>query len=234
MKFLIKLLFLVASIFSVTVYSNEVIKLDKAPIDLNDHASLQRGARNFINYCLNCHSANYMRYNRLTDIGLSEDLIKDNLLFTAEKVGEPMKIAMTQKDAKAWFGAMPPDLSVEVRARGADWVYGYLRGYYRDPSTPTGWNNTVYEKTAMPHILWKLQGEQKLSPESRSFELIKPGSLTVKEYDTFVGDLVNYLAFMSEPSKIKRLNMGYYVLMFLGILLFLAVKLKKEFWKDIK
>lgn len=234
MKFLIRLLFLVASIFSVTVYSNEVIKLDKAPIDLNDHASLQRGARNFINYCLNCHSANYMRYNRLTDIGLSEDLIKDNLLFTAEKVGEPMKIAMTQKDAKAWFGAMPPDLSVEVRARGADWVYGYLRGYYRDPSTPTGWNNTVYEKTAMPHILWKLQGEQKLNSESRSFELIKPGSLTVKEYDNFVGDLVNYLAYMAEPSKIKRLSMGYYVLMFLGILLFLAVKLKKEFWKDIK
>ncbi len=234
MKFLIKLLFLITFIFSITVHSNELIKLDKAPIDLNDHASLQRGARNFINYCLNCHSANYMRYNRLTDIGLSENLIKDNLLFTAEKVGEPMKIAMTQKDAKAWFGAMPPDLSVEVRARGADWVYGYLRGYYRDPSRPTGWNNTVYEKTAMPHILWKLQGDQKLNPERQTLELTKPGSLTAKEYDTFVGDLVNYLAYMSEPSKIKRLNMGYYVLIFLGVLLFLAVKLKKEFWKDIK
>jgi ubiquinol-cytochrome c reductase cytochrome c1 subunit len=175
-----------------------------------------------------------MRYNRLKDIGLSDNLIKENLLFTAEKVGEPMKIAMTKKDAKAWFGVAPPDLSVEVRARGADWIYSYLRGYYRDSSSPTGWNNTIFEKTAMPHILWKLQGDQKLNPEHQTLEIIKPGSLSVKEYDALVGDLVNYLTFMSEPSKLKRLHMGYYVLLFLGLLLVLTVKLKKEFWKDIK
>jgi ubiquinol-cytochrome c reductase cytochrome c1 subunit len=175
-----------------------------------------------------------MRYNRLNDIGLTDSLIKENLLFTAEKVGEPMKVAMNREDAKVWFGANPPDLSVEVRARGSDWVYGYLRGYYRDSTRPTGWNNTVYEKTAMPHILWKLQGDQRLDEKHQTLEIVKPGTLSVKEYDAFVGDLVNYLTFMSEPSKLKRLDMGYYVLIFLGLLLLLTVKLKKEFWKDIK
>ena len=175
-----------------------------------------------------------MRYNRLNDIGLTDSLIKENLLFTAEKVGEPMKVAMNRDDAKVWFGANPPDLSVEVRARGSDWVYGYLRGYYRDPTRPTGWNNTVYEKTAMPHILWKLQGDQKLDEKHKTLEIVKPGTLSVKEYDALIGDLVNYLTFMSEPSKLKRLDMGYYVLIFLGLLLLLTVKLKKEFWKDIK
>ena len=216
------------------ILASEEIHLEKAPIDLSDQPSLQKGARTFINYCLNCHSANDMRYNGLKDIGLSDNLIKENLLFTAEKVGEPMKIAMTKKDAKAWFGVAPPDLSVEVRARGADWIYSYLRGYYRDSSTPTGWNNTVFDKTAMPHILWKLQGDQKLNEEHHTLEIVKPGTLSVKEYDAFVGDLVNYLTFMSEPSKLKRLDMGYYVLLFLGLLLVLTVKLKKEFWKDIK
>ena len=234
MKIVIKLFLMLSFVFSSVGFANEHSTLDKAPIDLKDQASLQRGAKTFINYCLNCHSANYMRYNRLKDIGLSDNLIKENLLFTAEKVGEPMKIAMTKKDAKAWFGATPPDLSVEVRARGSDWVYSYLRGYYRDSSTPSGWNNTVFEKTAMPHILWKLQGDQKLNEEHHTLEIVKPGMLSVKEYDAFVGDLVNYLTFMSEPSKLKRLDMGYYVLLFLGLLLVLTVKLKKEFWKDIK
>ena len=132
MKIVIKLFLMLALVFSSVGFANEHSTLDKAPVDLKDQASLQRGAKTFINYCLNCHSANYMRYNRLKDIGLSDNLIKENLLFTAEKVGEPMKIAMTKKDAKAWFGATPPDLSVEVRARGSDWVYSYLRGYYRD------------------------------------------------------------------------------------------------------
>lgn len=234
MKILIKLFLIFIFVFANVGFANEHQTLDKAPVDLNDQASLQRGAKTFINYCLNCHSANYMRYNRLKDIGLSDNLIKDNLLFTADKVGEPMKIAMNKKDAKVWFGVNPPDLSVEVRARGSDWIYSYLRGYYRDPSRPTGWNNTVFDKTAMPHILWKLQGDRKLNEEHHTLELVKPGSLSAKEYDAFVGDLVNYLTFMSEPSKVKRLHMGYYVLLFLGLLLVLTVKLKKEFWKDIK
>ena len=137
-------------------------KLDHAPIDLRDAASLQAGAKVFVNYCLNCHAASMMRYNRLRDLGLSDDQIKDNLLFTAEKVGEMMNVGMARKDAKEWFGAAPPDLSVLARARGADWLYTYLRSFYRDPSTPTGWNNLLFDRVAMPHALWTLSGQAAL------------------------------------------------------------------------
>ena len=205
-----------------------------APIDANDYASLQRGARTFVNSCLNCHSANYMRYNRLKDIGLTEQQIKDNLLFAGEKVGDTMKTAMNPKDAKKWFGVAPPDLSVEVRARGADWVYAYMRGFYRDETTPTGWNNTVYDKVAMPHVLYELQGEQVMNHETHKLELVKPGKLSPSEYNAFVGDLTNYMAFMAEPAKQQRKHLGLWALLFLGVLLVLAIKLKKEYWKDIK
>ncbi len=205
-----------------------------APIDANDYASLQRGARTFVNSCLNCHSANYMRYNRLKDIGLTEQQIKDNLLFAGEKVGDTMKTAMNPKDAKKWFGVAPPDLSVEVRARGADWVYAYMRGFYRDSTTPTGWNNIVYDKVAMPHVLYELQGEQVMNHETHKLELVKPGKLSPSEYNAFVGDLTNYMAFMAEPAKQQRKHLGLWALIFLGVLLVLAIKLKKEYWKDIK
>jgi ubiquinol-cytochrome c reductase cytochrome c1 subunit len=205
-----------------------------APIDATDYASLQRGARTFVNSCLNCHSANYMRYNRLKDIGLSEAQIKDNLLFAGTKVGDTMTTAMNPKDAKKWFGVAPPDLSVEVRARGADWVYAYMRGFYRDSTTPTGWNNTVYDKVAMPHVLYELQGEQVMNHETHKLELVKPGKLSPSEYNTYVGDLTNYMAFMAEPGKQKRQHLGLWALLFLGVLLVLAIKLKKEYWKDIK
>ena len=205
-----------------------------APIDANDYASLQRGARTFVNSCLNCHSANYMRYNRLKDIGLTEQQIKDNLLFAGEKVGDTMKTAMNPKDAKKWFGVAPPDLSVEVRARGADWVYAYMRGFYRDSTTPTGWNNIVYDKVAMPHVLYELQGEQVMNHETHKLELVKPGKLSPSEYNAFVGDLTNYMAFMAEPAKQQRKHLGLWALLFLGVLLVLAIKLKKEYWKDIK
>jgi ubiquinol-cytochrome c reductase cytochrome c1 subunit len=205
-----------------------------APIDATDHASLQRGARTFINSCLNCHSANYMRYNRLKDIGLTEAQIKDNLLFAGDKIGDTMKTAMNPKDAKKWFGVAPPDLSVEVRARGADWVYAYLRGFYRDSTTPTGWNNTVYDKVAMPHVLYELQGEQVMNHETHKLELVKPGKLNPSEYNALVGDLTNYMAWMAEPAKQQRKHLGIWALLFLGVLLVLAVKLKKEYWKDIK
>jgi len=205
-----------------------------APIDASDHASLQRGAKIFINNCLNCHSANYMRYNRLQDIGLTAKQIKDNLLFAGEKVGDTMTVAMNPKDAKKWFGVVPPDLSVEVRARGADWVYAYMRGFYRDETTPTGWNNIVYDKVAMPHVLYEMQGEQALNHETHKLELVKPGKLSPSEYNAYIGDLTNYMAFMAEPGKQQRQQIGWWVLLFLGVLLVLARKLKNEYWKDIK
>ena len=214
-------------------FANEAAISVTAPIDATDYASLQRGARTFVNSCLNCHSANYMRYNRLKDIGLSEQQIKDNLLLAGGKVGDPMAVAMNPKDAKKWFGVAPPDLSVEVRARGADWVYAYLRGFYRDSTTPTGWNNTVYDKVAMPHVLYELQGEQVLNHETHQLELVKPGKLNPAEYNAFVGDLTNFMAFMAEPAKQQRQHFGWWALLFLSVLLVLVIKLKKEYWKDI-
>lgn len=205
-----------------------------APIDPSDQASLQRGARTFVNNCLNCHSANYMRYNRLQDIGLTEKQIKDNLLFAGEKVGDAMKVAMNPKDAKKWFGVAPPDLTVAVRARGADWMYAYLRGFYRDDTTPSGWNNIVFDKVAMPHVLYELQGEQVLNHETHQLEVTKPGRMNPEEYDAFVADLTNYMAFMAEPAKQQRQWIGLWVLLFLGVLLVLTIKLKKAYWKDIK
>lgn len=225
---------LLALLASGQLLANEM-KIDvKAPINMRDHASLQRGAKTFVNYCLNCHSANYMRYNRLQDIGLSDKQIRENLLFAGEKVGEPMRISMNPKDAKKWFGAAPPDLSVEVRARGADWVYAYLRGFYKDDSRPTGWNNTVYDKVAMPHILYELQGVQVLDHETHTLKVEKAGKLNPQEYDQFVGDLTNYLAFMSEPKKQSRYWLGLGVLLFLSVMLVLAKKIKAEYWKDIR
>ena len=228
-----KLLLLLAFLPLITLANEEKIGVT-APIDATDYASLQRGAKTFVNNCLNCHSANYMRYNRLKDIGLTEAQIKDNLLFAGEKVGDTMKVAMNPKDAKKWFGVAPPDLSVEVRARGADWVYAYLRGFYRDSTTTTGWNNTVYPKVAMPHVLYELQGEQVMNHETHKLELLKPGKLSPSEYNNFVGDLTNFMAYMSEPGKQQRQHLGIWALLFLGVLLVLAKKLKKEYWKDIK
>lgn len=230
MKTFILLLALLPSL----AFANEVKIGVTAPIDATDYGSLQRGARTFINSCLNCHSANYMRYNRLKDIGLTEQQIKDNLLLAGEKLGDPMKVAMNPREAKKWFGVTPPDLSVEVRARGADWVYAYMRGFYRDSTTPTGWNNIVYDKVAMPHVLYELQGEQVLNHETHKLELVKPGKLSPSEYNALIGDLTNFMAFMAEPAKQQRQQVGIWALLFLGILLVLVVKLKKEYWKDIK
>jgi len=140
--------------------AEEAVRLDAAPIDPRDVASLQAGARTFVNYCLNCHAAGMMRYHKLLEIGLSEQQIKDNLLFTADKVGELMNVALTRREAKEWLGTVPPDLSVIARARGADWLYTYLRSFYRDRESATGWNNMVYERVAMPHVLWTLSGQQ--------------------------------------------------------------------------
>ncbi len=206
----------------------------KAPVDVNDHAPLQRGARTFINNCLNCHSANYMRYNRLVDIGLTTDEIEDNLLFAGEKIGDTMQVAMDPVDAKKWFGVAPPDLTVEVRARGADWVYAYMRGFYKDETTPSGWNNIVFDKVAMPHVLYELQGEQVLNHETHELELVKPGKLSPAEYNAYVGDLTNFMAYMAEPAKAQRKRIGLWVLLFLGVMFVLMKKLKAAYWEDIK
>jgi ubiquinol-cytochrome c reductase cytochrome c1 subunit len=232
-----KIILVLALLLPLMAIANEGVKLDHAPIDPNNQASLQRGAKVFVNYCLNCHSAAYMRYNRLQDIGLTDSQIKSNLMFAGEKVGDTMTVAIQKADAKAWFGATPPDLSVEARARGADWLYSYLRGFYRDDTRPTGWNNVVYDKVAMPHVLWSLQGEQILKidekTESHQLVLAKQGSMTPAEYDETIADLVNYLVFMAEPFKERDKNLGLLVLAFLGLLFVLTYYLKKEFWKDI-
>ncbi len=232
-----RILFVLAFLLPMAALANEHVKLDHAPIDPSNQVSLQRGAKTFVNYCLNCHSASYMRYNRLQDIGLTDAQIKANLLFAGDKVGDTMTVAMPKADAKAWFGATPPDLSVEARARGADWLYSYLRGFYRDDTRPTGWNNTVYDKVAMPHVLWELQGQQVLkvneATEEHVLVLDKPGTLSPAEYNLMVADLVNYLVFMAEPFKERDKHLGLLVLAFLGLLFGLTYALKKEFWKDI-
>jgi len=228
---IILILLLIQSSF---IFASEDIHLEKVPINLSDQPSLQKGARTFINYCLNCHSAKYMRYNKLLDIGLSKKDIKENLLFTGKKIGDPMEISMPVAESKKWFGATPPDLSVVARSRGSDWIYSYMKGFYRDSSREIGWNNIVYVNSAMPHILWELQGEKELDQKTGKLSLIKAGKLNEKEYDSVITDLTNFITYMSEPGQLKRKKMGFYVVGFLLLLLVLTVKLKKEFWKDIK
>lgn len=217
--------------------SNVELKLDRAPNKANDQAALQNGAKLFVNYCLSCHGASYVRYNRLKDIGLTDQQIKDNLMFTADKIGEPMAVAMSRKEAKEAFGAWPPDLSLIARSRagefgsGADWLYTYLRGFYRDGSRPTGWNNAVFENVGMPHVLFELQGEQVM--EDHKLKLVKPGKLTQQEYDNAVADLVGYLVWMGEPVADTRKRIGIAVLLFLGVLFVFAYLLKREYWKDV-
>ncbi len=239
-----KLILMLAFALPLAVQANEGVHLDKAPINAANEASLQRGAKVFVNYCLNCHSAAAMRYNRLRDIGLTDEQIKGNLMFAGEKVGDTMTVAMNKKDAKSWFGATPPDLSVVSRSRGADWLYTYLRGFYRDDTRPTGWNNVAFDKVGMPHVLYELQGVQRLQKEettdahgnkveSHKLVLEKPGKMSTAEYDEMVADLVNYLVFMGEPARMTRYKLGLLVLLFLGLMFIPAYYLKKEFWKDI-
>lgn len=218
--------------------SGAELHLDKAPDRSHDMAALQNGAKVFVNYCLNCHSASYMRYNRLRDIGLTEQQIRDNLMFTQDKVGELMTIAMRRAEAKQWFGAAPPDLTVIARARaseagsGADWLYTYLRSFYRDDNRPSGWNNLVFSNVAMPHVLWELQGEQVLGADHK-LTLVKPGLMKPEDYDAMIGDLVGFLNYMGEPVQNHRKELGVVVLIALAILFVFAYALKREYWKDV-
>jgi ubiquinol-cytochrome c reductase cytochrome c1 subunit len=208
-------------------------RLDKSPHEPTDLVSLQTGAKLYVNYCLGCHSMQYMRYGGLEELGLTEQQIKDNLLFTADKVGEPMKGPMDPKTAKQWFGVAPPDLSVVGRSRGADWLYTYLRTFYRDPKRTTGWNNAVFPNVGMPHALWMLQGERAYDREKHEWRELSKGTLSQVEYDMAVRDLVNFLAYVGEPAATDRKAIGIVVLFFLGILFILTYLLKKEYWKDV-
>ena len=229
---------------------------DKAPSKTNDVVALQNGAKLFVNYCLNCHSAAFMRYNRLKDLSsgdaqLTDQMIKDNLMFTTEKVGDTMKAAIDPKQAKDWFGGNPPDLTVIARSRsgaggtGADYIYTYMRTFYRDETKATGWNNLAFPNVAMPHVLWELQGERKPVFEEReehghkvsvfkSWQQVTPGTMTPLQYDQAMGDLVGYLQWMAEPAQNTRLRVGVWVLLFLLFMTFVAWRLNAAFWKDVK
>lgn len=229
---------------------------DQFPVaKMNDVAALQRGAKMFVNYCLNCHSAAYMRYNRLKDLQLTDEQIKNNLLFAGDKVGETMKVSLDPKQAKAWFGAAPPDLTVIARSRadgskgsGADYLYTYLRKYYRDETKATGWNNLVFPSVAMPHVLWELQGvrtakfEERKDPHDPSkvthvfagFEQVTPGTMSPQQFDDSVADLVAYLQWMGEPAQGTRFRLGVIVVLFLLVFTVFAWRLNASFWKDVK
>jgi len=239
------------------------LRLEPALVNRLDVESLQRGARNFVNYCLGCHGAQYMRYNRLTNLGLTETQVQDNLMFATDKIGSTMNAPMSKVDGTAWFGAPPPDLTVESRIRGKDWIYSYFLGFYRDEKSTTGWNNLVFPSVAMPHVLWNLQGSQKLveteyedhekaqgawiavkglavvEPAKEGKWVVKtvaadvPGSLSPVEYKAFVADLVNYLDYMAEPVRNERINIGIIVLIYLGVLFVFAYALKRNYWNDV-
>ena len=254
MNFAKKLLATLALLPGLALANEGGIALDKAPDRSTNMAALQHGAKLFVNYCLNCHNASSMRYNRLRDLGLTEEQIKANLLFTGDKVGEMMTTTMKPADAKAWFGVVPPDLSVISRAKasgagsGGDYLYTYLRTFYKDDTRPTGWNNLVVNNVAMPHVLWELQGVQKVKMEEvadphepgkmthqfAGFEVVTPGKMQKLEFDTAVADLVGYMEWMAEPAAQTRRKLGVAVVLFMTLFAFLAWRLNASFWKEVK
>lgn len=257
-KFLAIILFAMSPM-AIAGGGHDVVK-DNVHLDMGDKASLQRGAKLFVNYCLSCHSAEYMRYNRVAeDLEIPVDLLKENLMFTTEKTGDLMKTTMPVKDAKAWFGVAPPDLTLVSRVRKPDWLYTYLRAFYLDESSPSGWNNSLFENVAMPHVMYELQGVQKKIGKIEDthadtsghgedtglgenqklvgdtiFELVHPGKLNAHEFDDAMRDLTNFLAYMAEPVQMKRKKIGVYTILFLIVFLLLAIMLKQEYWRDIK
>ncbi|WP_420837025.1 cytochrome c1 [Candidatus Pandoraea novymonadis] len=219
--------------------AGESVVLDSAPNRINDVAALQRGAKLFLKYCLNCHSASLMRYSRLKDLGFSEKKIKENMFFFTEKIDEPMTVAMQMSDAKDWFGSIPPDLSVQARVKGTDWLYTYLRAFYRDDSRSTGWNNVVFPNVGMPNPLWELQGQRAIKNQGKMnsnsmFIQLTPGIMKPGDFDNAVADLVSYLDWMSEPVQRTRKKLGVWVLLFLAIFTLLAFRLNAAYWKDVK
>ena len=220
--------------------------LDHAPIDVHNEASLQRGAKWFVNYCMGCHSLEYQRWSRFArDAGLSDDQVTDNLIFTGVKVGDTMKNALPKDDSKRWFGAAPPDLSVMARARGADYLYTYLRTFYLDDSRPLGVNNAVFPAVGMPHVMWDQQGWQKPVYETHEndsgeethtitgFEIVEEGAMKPHEFDAAMADLVNFLVYTAEPAQLDRKRIGFWVLLYLVVAFVVFYLLKKEYWKDV-
>lgn len=231
---------------------------DKVSLNMSDKASLQNGAKLFVNYCLSCHSASYARYNRVAeDLEIPVALLKENLMFTTEKTGDLMTTTMPPEDSKRWFGVTPPDLTLVSRVRKPEWVYTYLRAFYLDESSPSGWNNSLFENVAMPHAMYELQGVQRMvkkvdadngagaahASESGSlgqtvvgdtvFELVHPGKLSPVEFDSAMMDLTAFLAYLAEPAQMQRKKLGVYTLAFLIILMGLSYLLKKEYWRDV-
>ena len=238
-----KKLFLLLTLVSMPVFaSGGGAHLDDVDIDMSDTASLQRGAGLFVNYCLSCHSAAFMRYNRMSeDLQIPKEVVEDNMMFTADRIGGLMKTAMPAEDAKTWFGKAPPDLSLIARSRGPEWIYTYMRSFYLDDSSPSGWNNVLFEKVAMPHVLYNLQGARHAVFKKDEhgvevfdhYEMVKPGSLNEDEFDVAVRDLTNFMVYLAEPARMVRYKLGVYVLIFLSIFFVFAYLLKKEYFKDV-
>lgn len=257
MKKLITLFMVAVMVMPMMANASGHGKLYKAPIDINDMDSLRRGAKHFADYCFSCHAASFMRFNRIAkDLDMSEDDVRNLMIHTREasedpsekgkptKIGDLMKVSMTKAYAKKAFGTAVPDLSLAARARGADWIYSYLRSFYEDPSRPTGFNNTVFPGVGMPHVLWSLQGIQKPVYEKvehgeheseviTGFEMVQPGKLSRVEYDMFIGDLTNFMVYLAEPAQLERRSLGWKVLLFLAVFFVFAYALKKEYWKDV-
>ena len=243
---ILALLAAVLAVPAVSFAAGEV-HLEQAGNDIHNQASLQRGARNFVNYCLGCHTAKYVRYNRMAaDIGLSEQQMIDHLMFTGDSPHQTMTNAMNPADARKWFGVAPPDLSLVARSKGPDYVYTFLRSFYADPTRATGTNNLALPGTAMPHVLWQLQGVQdavweghtdaqgNVQKHFKEFKLSSPGTMSPDEFDTFVRDTVNFLEYIGEPVQARRQSLGYVVIAFLVFFTLLAYAMKKEYWKDVK
>jgi ubiquinol-cytochrome c reductase cytochrome c1 subunit len=241
---LIAIVALVAS--GQAVAAGGTVELESADIDPGNISSLQRGARNFMNYCSGCHSAQYVRFNTIGKyLELSEEQLIDNLMFNAEKTFETIQAAMPADDAARWYGTAPPDMSLMARAKGADYIYNFLKGFYLDPESPTGVDNLVLAGTSMPHVLWELQGYQSAtfsehtvdgvtSHEFEGFEQVTTGSLDAEDYDDFVRDTVNFLAYIAEPIRSERRMIGTWVIIYLLVFLVIAIMLKKQIWKDVK
>ena len=218
-------------------------QLQQSGTDLDDQASLQRGAALFMNYCSGCHSLKYLRYSRMAeDLGLSEEEVMQNLNFTGAKYGEQIQVAMPAAGAEKWFGKMPPDLSLITRVRGSDWVYTYLKSFYLDESRPLGWNNTLFPNASMPNVLWEMQGLQHAEfgkPDAigerpvEALKIAQPGSQSAEEFDRTVRDITAFLEYAGEPAALKRQSIGVWVVLFLVFLSFLAWLLKNEYWRDV-
>lgn len=265
-KILVLVSFVATSFFGSAVFAagGHGAVTDKVYMNMSDKASLQNGAKLFVNYCLSCHSAGYSRYNRVAeDLDIPLWQLKENLMFTTEKEGDLMETTMPEEDAKRWFGVAPPDLSLVARVRKPDWIYTYLRAFYQDESTPSGWNNSLFENVAMPHAMYELQGVQRfvgkvdkgdgqgaIDAHAASavatdlvgtqrvvgdaiFELEHPGKLTPEEFDTAMTDLTAFLAYLAEPAQLQRKSIGVLTMIFLVLLLLLCMALKHEYWRDV-